>query len=177
MGGKIHASGGGKSDLERWQIEDAERLRAFWQDWKKGPGRRISQAEFAARHDALRSQGMLWQYLNAYRPLNHRALAAFASGLEVAAREISPRLAMELERIALAARQDAQAGERVAAAEAAAGYGALARARQDRLLAAFVRLSREQQSRILNEAEKMAAANAALLREFGADGLKKRHSS
>lgn len=77
--------------LEQWQIEDAARLKTLFNE-RKG---KLSQGEFGSRYD-IGSQGMVWQYLNARRPLNIKAAAAFARGLDVDVSEFSPKLAAEM---------------------------------------------------------------------------------
>ncbi len=77
--------------LESWQIEDAARLKALYNE-RKG---KLSQEEFGSRYE-IGSQGMVWQYLNARRPLNIKAAAAFARGLGVAVADFSPKLAAEM---------------------------------------------------------------------------------
>jgi transcriptional regulator with XRE-family HTH domain len=72
--------------LENWQLEDAARLRIFWD--KKKPK---SQAAFGG-DTGIGTQGMVWQYLEGRRPLNFDALIKFADGLGVSARDISPTL-------------------------------------------------------------------------------------
>lgn len=83
--------------IEPWQIEDAERLRTVFAE-RKG---RMSQEEFGLRFD-IGSQSMIWQYLNARRPLNIKAAANFARGLGVSVDVISPRLANEIRRASAA---------------------------------------------------------------------------
>jgi SOS-response transcriptional repressor LexA len=58
----------------------------------------ISQERFGLEHD-IGSQGMVWQYLNAHRPLNLRVALKFARGLGVPLSHFSPRLAAELEEL------------------------------------------------------------------------------
>ncbi|MGA4113023.1 S24 family peptidase [Ralstonia nicotianae] len=77
--------------LEGWQIEDAVRLKALYNE-RKG---KLSQEEFGSRYE-IGSQGMVWQYLNARRPLNIKAAAAFARGLGVDVASFSPKLAAEM---------------------------------------------------------------------------------
>ena len=43
---------------------------------------------------------MVWQYLNAHRPLNPKAAKAFADGLKLTLAEISPTLADQIRAIA-----------------------------------------------------------------------------
>lgn len=77
--------------LEDWQMEDARRLKALFD--AREP--KISQAEFGAQYD-IGSQGMVWQYVAARRPLNIKAATAFARGLGVNVEEISPKIATEI---------------------------------------------------------------------------------
>lgn len=77
--------------LEDWQMEDARRLKALFD--AREP--KISQAEFGAQFD-IGSQGMVWQYVAARRPLNIKAVTAFARGLGVTVEEISPKIATEI---------------------------------------------------------------------------------
>ena len=77
--------------LEDWQMEDARRLKALFD--AREP--KISQAEFGAQYD-IGSQGMVWQYVAARRPLNIKAVTAFARGLGVTVEEISPTIASEI---------------------------------------------------------------------------------
>ncbi len=87
-----------KNRLEAWQIEDAERLRALFAERAAG----ISQAKFGERY-GIGTQGMVWQYLNAHRPLNPKAAKAFADGLKLTLADISPKLAALIETIAATA--------------------------------------------------------------------------
>ena len=77
--------------LEDWQMEDARRLKALFD--AREP--KISQADFGAQFD-IGSQGMVWQYVAARRPLNIKAVTAFARGLGVTVEEISPKIATEI---------------------------------------------------------------------------------
>jgi hypothetical protein len=56
----------------------------------------VSQAEFGTTF-GLGTQGMVWQYLNGYTPLNYDAAAKFAKGLRCTIRDFSPDMADELE--------------------------------------------------------------------------------
>lgn len=77
--------------LEDWQLEDAARLRRLFDEKAQK-----SQQAFGADHH-IGTQGMVWQYLSAKRPLNLDALIKFADGLGVSAREISPTLWKKIE--------------------------------------------------------------------------------
>ncbi|WP_354684415.1 XRE family transcriptional regulator [Cupriavidus necator] len=79
--------------LETWQVEDAERLKGLYEQ-RKG---KMSQEEFGNRFE-IGSQGMVWQYLNARRPLNIKAATGFARGLGIEVDAFSPRLAEEIRR-------------------------------------------------------------------------------
>ena len=83
--------------LEEWQIADAQRLRQLFDARLEtvAEGKLISQMEFGAKY-GIGSQGMVWQYLNAHRPLNIKAAVAFARGLGVSVTEFSPTLAQQI---------------------------------------------------------------------------------
>lgn len=55
----------------------------------------MSQQEFAERF-GLGTQGMVWQYLSGYRPLNYEAAAKFAKGLNCRIDDFSPEMAESL---------------------------------------------------------------------------------
>lgn len=78
--------------LEPWQIDDAARLKALFAS-RATP--QLSQLEFGAKY-AIGSQGMVWQYLNARRPLNIAAATAFAIGLGVKIDAFSPTIASQI---------------------------------------------------------------------------------
>lgn len=86
-----------KSRLEPWQIQDAQRLRTLFAERAK-----MSQARFGELY-GIGTQGMVWQYLNAHRPLNPKAAKAFADGLRLTLADISPKLAVLIETIAATA--------------------------------------------------------------------------
>ena len=78
-----------KKSQERWG--DAHvRLRKLF-DERAG----MSQLEFAERF-GLGTQGMVWQYLSGYRPLNYEAAAKFARGLNCRIDDFSPEMAESL---------------------------------------------------------------------------------
>lgn len=80
--------------LEAWQVEDARRLKALFnarKAHKKMLGETFTQETFAEQC-GLSSAAMVWQYLNAHRPLNIQAAAAFARCLEVPVGQFSPTL-------------------------------------------------------------------------------------
>src|SRR5689334_22046981 len=56
----------------------------------------MSQAEFGATY-GLGTQGMVWQYLSGYTPLNVEAAAKFAKGLGCTISDISPEMAAALQ--------------------------------------------------------------------------------
>ena len=78
------------SQLEPWQEDASRRLLDLWQ--RRPADQRLSQAEFAARYD-IGTQGNLWQYLPAKRPLNLETAIKFATGLGVQLADISPQFA------------------------------------------------------------------------------------
>jgi hypothetical protein len=87
-----------KKPLEDWQIEDARSLRRLFDARTEtvAEGKLISQMEFGAKY-GIGSQGMVWQYLNAHRPLNLKAAVAFAKGLNVKVLDFSPTLAAQID--------------------------------------------------------------------------------
>jgi hypothetical protein len=84
-----------KSTMEKWQLEDAKRLRTLWDDKKEASEGALSQAEFGAQW-SIGSQGMVHQYLAGLAPLNHAAVGKFARGLGVLIDDISPTLADQI---------------------------------------------------------------------------------
>ena len=83
----------------------------------------MSQAEFGRRFE-VGSAGMVWQYLNAHRPLNLSVASKFARGLGVAIGQFSPRLAER-------AKEISEALEEVGPAQALDPRTALASAAHD----------------------------------------------
>lgn len=90
-----------KKPIEFWQQEDAARLKDLF---AKRAGK--SQSDFGAEYD-IGSQGMVWQYLNAHRPLNIAAAQGFARGLEVDIDEFSPTIAAQIRQASSAVTNDA----------------------------------------------------------------------
>ena len=78
--------------LDDWQVDEAARLRALFD--AREP--KISQMKFGAEFE-IGTQGMVWQYLNATRPLNIDAAVKFALGLGVTIDEFSERIAAQIE--------------------------------------------------------------------------------
>lgn len=87
-----------KKPLEDWQKADAEKLLRLFKARTEtdGDGKQISQMDFGAKY-GIGSQGMVWQYLHAHRPLNIKAAVAFARGLGVKVSDFSPTLAAQIE--------------------------------------------------------------------------------
>lgn len=79
-----------KAQISDTQLEDAARLRALF-----AAHARLSQAEFGAEYE-IGVQGMVWQYLNAKRPLNIDACVKFARGLGITIDQISPTIAQQI---------------------------------------------------------------------------------
>ncbi|RYF58459.1 MAG: hypothetical protein EOO27_12480 [Comamonadaceae bacterium] len=79
--------------LEPWQLEDAARLRALYEAYRKAGG--LKQDEFAERF-GLRSQANLGHYLHARRPLNIEQAKNFATGMGVGVDQFSPRIAAQI---------------------------------------------------------------------------------
>lgn len=78
-----------KKSQDRWNGAHV-RLRELF-DKRAG----MSQLEFAERF-GLGTQGMVWQYLSGYRPLNYEAAAKFAKGLNCRIDDFSPEMAEAL---------------------------------------------------------------------------------
>jgi SOS-response transcriptional repressor LexA len=70
---------------------EAEALRQLFEERAQGRSQEAFGAEFG-----IGSQGMVWQYLNAKRPLNLKAARGFARGLNVDIAAFSKRLSAEL---------------------------------------------------------------------------------
>lgn len=66
------------------------RLQALFGDEARRPPW-MTQEKFGAEY-GIGSQGMVWQYLNGYTPLNIEAAAKFAQGLRCTIRDISPEM-------------------------------------------------------------------------------------
>lgn len=77
--------------LEHWQIQDAEALKRLFKERAT-----LSQEDFGAKYE-IGSQGMVWQYLNARRPLNIKAAEAFARGLGVSIADFSKTIAEQIQ--------------------------------------------------------------------------------
>lgn len=89
------------SELATWQMEDAARLKALFRKKKlaaKSGGENLTQETLAER-SGISSGQMVWQYMNAHRPLNIQAAAGFARGLGVSVMEFSPTLATQIEQV------------------------------------------------------------------------------
>lgn len=78
--------------LEQWQVEDAARLKRLFE--AREP--KISQMKFGEDY-GIGSQGMVWQYLSAARPLNIDAATKFALGLGVSIDDFSVEIAGQIE--------------------------------------------------------------------------------
>jgi SOS-response transcriptional repressor LexA len=81
-----------RKPLERWQLNDAARLKKLFADRAK-----MSQEKFGQQF-GVGTQGAVWQYLEGRIPLNLPVALKFAQGLECALRDISPKLADELDK-------------------------------------------------------------------------------
>lgn len=78
-----------KKSQDRWG-EAHVRLRKLFEQ-RAG----MSQLDFAEKF-GLGTQGMVWQYLSGYRPLNIEAAAKFAKGLNCRIDDFSPEMAQAL---------------------------------------------------------------------------------
>lgn len=79
-----------RKPLEDWQKADAARLKALYE--AASPA---TQEKFGAKF-GIGSQALVWQYLNAYIPLNLKAAVRFAKGLQCDVADFSPTLAEDL---------------------------------------------------------------------------------
>jgi len=86
---KVLAMGRPRKKLDKWQRDDAERLKRLFEQSDQ------SQEAFALQND-LGTQGNVWQYLNGHIPLNLDAALKFAAGLGVTVAAFSPTLAARL---------------------------------------------------------------------------------
>lgn len=84
------AKGGVRKPLERWQRDDAARLKKLFGEHSK-----LSQEKFGLEHK-IGSQGAVWQYLDARIPLNLAVALKFSAGLQVPISSFSPTLAQQL---------------------------------------------------------------------------------
>jgi transcriptional regulator with XRE-family HTH domain len=89
----LRMGSGTKKPLELWQKQDAERLRALYDD-RVSPS--MTQIAFAAESGLGKTQGLVSHYLNGVTPLNLSAVIKFAKCLRCTVDEISPTLAAEL---------------------------------------------------------------------------------
>lgn len=91
---------------------------------------KVSQAVFGA-DSGVGTQGAVWQFLNASTPLNAEKAVAFATALDVPVRSFSPRLADEIEGLAVGVElapadpDSIHASVRMVDAKASAGKGTL----------------------------------------------------
>ncbi|KDC48037.1 hypothetical protein [Bordetella bronchiseptica] len=76
--------------LENWQVEDARRLKALFEERAEQ-----SQLAFGATYE-IGNQSMVSQYLLGIRPLNIVAATKFAKGLCVTIDDFSPTLADQI---------------------------------------------------------------------------------
>lgn len=84
--------------LERWQAEDAARLRELFREHQAKElerGNKVTQATFGEDH-GIGSQGMMHQYLKPLTPLNLPAAVKFAKGLRCKVIDFSPTLAQQV---------------------------------------------------------------------------------
>jgi SOS-response transcriptional repressor LexA len=81
-----------RKPLERWQLDDARRLKRLFNEHAK-----MSQEKFGQAH-GIGTQGAVWQYLEGRIPLNLSVALKFAEGLGCSLREISPHLADQLDK-------------------------------------------------------------------------------
>src|SRR4051812_27212017 len=80
-----------RKPLERWQAEDARRLKALF-----AAHAGMSQEKFGQSH-GIGTQGAVWQYIEGKIPLNLAVAVKFARGLDCPLSAISPTLSAELD--------------------------------------------------------------------------------
>lgn len=85
-----------RKPLERWQLQDAARLKKLF-----GENAKVSQEKFGEAY-GIGTQGAVWQYLEGNIALNLRAALKFAEGLGVPLKDISPTLGSEVVRSSIA---------------------------------------------------------------------------
>jgi hypothetical protein len=118
----------------------------------------LSQARFGKEH-GLGTAGMVWQYLNAHRPINLHAAMKFAKGLGVRIQDFSPRLAAQARAAALGAGETGLLAREPDPRPYAAAQ-AEARLQQGAVLVQLLgRASREERQRILDELRILAVRN------------------
>ncbi|NDV11651.1 LexA family transcriptional regulator [Crenobacter caeni] len=82
--------------LAPWQVEDAARLKALYETWKKSEaGAGWSQEKLGAEYK-IGAQAVVWQILNGRIPLNERTVLSWCRALGVRPEEISPTLAARI---------------------------------------------------------------------------------
>lgn len=86
-----------RKKLEKWQLEDAARLRALFDARSK-----LSQEKFGQSYK-IGTQGAVWQFLDGRIPLTVEAAVKFANGLGIKLADISPTLAARLTKLGAAA--------------------------------------------------------------------------
>lgn len=112
-----------RTPLTPEQVADANRLKALFNARKNG----LSQADFGAKYE-IGTQGMVWQYLNAYTALNAKSAAGFATGLGCKVSDFSPHIAAEIETLSqsqVSTDPDEFAQVRRVDVSVSAGHGAL----------------------------------------------------
>lgn len=75
------------------EIEEAEELRRRFVELKANEG--IGRAEFARKNKLKGGDAIIYQHINALRPISREAAIAYAKGFNCSLEEISPRLALE----------------------------------------------------------------------------------
>lgn len=93
-----------RKPIERWQREDAARLKKLFKSNAK-----ISQEKFGATY-GIGTQGAVWQYLDGRIPLNLAVALKFAEGLNVQLSDFSPTLAALVNRVSDSATANYEAG-------------------------------------------------------------------
>jgi hypothetical protein len=135
-----------RKPLEEWQVADARRLLALWEEAKLADPDWPAQAAFASTYGIGETQGSVWQYLHGKIPLNLTVALKFAKGLGCEVSKFSPTLADQLPR-----------GLRVR--EAQPDYGDLPTEIANEVIEIFKALSPAQRDAALIELRVAARAN------------------
>lgn len=145
-----------ETNLEGWQLEDAQRLRRLFdaRQERGANGKQISQMEFGEKYE-IGTQGMVWQYLSGRKALNLKSALAFSRGLGVKVRQFSPTLADQIE---AAGSTNEQAGQIQLAASEAAPTLQWVSPLESELLSHFRSGDKEIRERILTFARSMTVA-------------------
>lgn len=140
-----------RTPLEPWQVEDAARLLALWEEFRTKT--KVSQAAFGSENE-IGNQGAVWQYLNGRIALNRDSAVKFAKGLGVEVKAFSPTLAGEIDQMVQVSSKEAQ--------ESIPGLTS----REEVCIERFRQLSPAQQDEVLQGMHEMIIGNLATQKIF-----------